>query len=338
MIYLLFGENKYQIRNRVEKIKNNFLKNGGDLINLAILDGKTLNFEEFQAQAIAPGFFFPARMTQSGLPARTSQSGWQERLFIINNLISQGKKEIQEKIKGLLSKDFPSHLIFLEEEKISPQNILFKKIKEIGKVEEFVSLKGENLKRWIIEKIKEKGLKIQKSALELVLVSLGNNLFQLENEIEKLSLYLQEKNKNIIENEDIKILSAVTFNANIFELIDAIAERKTPKAMELLIKFLEQGEDPLSILGMINYQFKNLLMIKSLLKINLTYEQIIQKTGLHPFVVKKTIQGVANFQEEELKEIYKKLLNIDFAIKTGKISGELGLQILVFSLCEKISI
>jgi len=318
MLYLIHGDDNYQILQELENIKKELLGKEQDL-NIVWQEGSILDPDEFQNQILQIGLFAP------------------KQLFIIKNLATKGKKEIQKKVAEIINNlsEFAQHIIFVEQETVSPENPIFKVVKEKGKIKELKLLHGESLRKWILEKIKEKGIKIKVDALDLLMVLVGNNLFEMENEIEKLYLYCQEKEKQIIEKEDVENLCGWYFDVNIFQLVDAVGERNAKKTITTLLKLLDQGEDPLSILGMLGYQFKNLLIVKSLVKRDLSEKEIIQKTGLHPFVVKKTINQASYFAEEELKEIYKNLLNIDLEIKTGVVSPQLALQIFLISLSQK---
>ena len=59
---------------------------------------------------------------------------------------------------------------------------------------------------------------------------------------------------------------------------------------------------------------------------------IAKKSGLHPFVVKKTYYAVQQFTFKELQEIYQKIFKIDLEIKTGKIEPATALDLLVSEL------
>jgi DNA polymerase-3 subunit delta len=83
---------------------------------------------------------------------------------------------------------------------------------------------------------------------------------------------------------------------------------------------------------MIAYQFRNLLLVKELAERRLMYNSIVKKSGLHPFVVKKSYFNCSKFSFDELKNIYKKIFQIDLDIKTGKIEPETALDLFVTSI------
>ena len=67
-------------------------------------------------------------------------------------------------------------------------------------------------------------------------------------------------------------------------------------------------------------------MIKNASKENFFSYRLV---GLHPYVIKKSFFLCRKFEESELKKIYKKIFQIDFDIKTGKIDPQMALDLLV---------
>jgi len=148
----------------------------------------------------------------------------------------------------------------------------------------------------------------------------------MNNEILKLVNY---KNRKTINKEDIEFLIKSKIETDIFKTIDALAEKNKKQALNLLHKHLEKGDSPLYLISMINYQFRNLLIIKDLIEKAKPYNVISKTSGLHPFVVKKSYSQSQKFSFQELKKIYQKIFQIDFQIKTGRIQPEAGLDLLI---------
>jgi DNA polymerase-3 subunit delta len=99
-----------------------------------------------------------------------------------------------------------------------------------------------------------------------------------------------------------------------------------------LYQHLEEGENEIYLITMFIRQFRNLLLVKSLAEKGVLNYELAKKTGLHPFVAKKTSDQARNFSAEGLKKIYTKLLDMDISIKTGKITAKMALDMLVMSV------
>jgi DNA polymerase III delta subunit len=62
------------------------------------------------------------------------------------------------------------------------------------------------------------------------------------------------------------------------------------------------------------------------------FYQIQKISKIHPFVIKKNFLLAKNFSINELKKIYKKILEIDFLIKTGKVDPQTGIEIFLMKI------
>ena len=136
-------------------------------------------------------------------------------------------------------------------------------------------------------------------------------------------------NARVIEVKDVELLVKPKIETDIFKTIDAIASKNKKQALELLHKHLEKGDSPLYLLTMINFQFRNLLIIKDLIRKGRPFYTFQKATSLHPYVVKKSYSQTQRFTIEELKKIYLKIFQVDLAVKTGKAEPETALDLLI---------
>jgi len=167
---------------------------------------------------------------------------------------------------------------------------------------------------------------IEPQGVEILINFAGNNLWQLSNEIKKLVFF---KRNQKIEIKDVEFLVRPKIETDIFKTIDAIAVKNKKRALELIHKHLEKGDSPLYLFSMINFQFRNLLIIKDLIDQHKTHNTILSETKLHPFIIKKSYLQIKKFDLGELKKIYQKIFQVDLAIKTGKVEPETALDMLV---------
>jgi DNA polymerase III delta subunit len=142
----------------------------------------------------------------------------------------------------------------------------------------------------------------------------------------------------LINVEDVELMVGPSVNLNIFELVDAIADKNQRRALRVLYNHLESGVDPHYIFSMIVYQFRNLLKVKELVKNALPYTGIVKKTGLHPYVVKKAFEQCNRFSLEELKRLFNQLARLDIETKSGRIDIAEGLYQFIFSLSPSSSL
>jgi DNA polymerase-3 subunit delta len=190
-------------------------------------------------------------------------------------------------------------------------------------------LEGKRLEKWAKKEIEKWGANIESKALQKLINFVGNDLWQLSNEIKKLTSFKGKEKKSRISIKEVKLLVKPKIEANIFKTINLIASQRKKEALELIKKHLEKGDSYSYLLSMISFQFRNLLIIRDLIDKQKPYYLVLKETGLHPYVVKKSYPLAKKFKTSELKKIYQKLFEVDLSIKTGKVEPRAALELLI---------
>ncbi len=129
---------------------------------------------------------------------------------------------------------------------------------------------------------------------------------------------VREDKKISITKKVVNELLAREAEDNIFGFIDALAAKNKRMAFLTLEEEFRAGAAELAILGAIVRQVRILLQIKSMTG-SLQKDAVAKQLAIHPYVAQKSLQQVKNFQLNELKNIYRRLLEIDMAIKTSSV-------------------
>jgi DNA polymerase-3 subunit delta len=316
MIIFLYGEDEFRSLEKLNEIRNKFLEknsSGSGLSSFDFEEEKETKLSDIKKAFGSKGLFF------------------EKQLIVIKNLMASVKKdfisEVVEFLKSTknISEDKDLVVIFWEKGKTNEKNELFKFLKAGAKSQKFELLSGVKLSGWINSELKKENDKVTISpkAVEKLSAYCQGKLIVIQNEIKKLSNY---KNEGIIDENDIELLVKEKINSNIFEAIEAISSGNKKLALKLLHDQLRKGEDPIYILMMYVYQFRNFLKVSEYTERGERngYE-IAKKAGLHPFVVQKILGQIHGFSPERLKKIYKKLQIIDEKVKTGK--GEVKVEL-----------
>lgn len=318
MILLIFGEENFLSLQKLKNIKEKFASKDLENSNINELEVKSFSFAEFSKLSSSAPFLS------------------EKRLIILKNILtSKINNGDEEKTIEYLSKIPESSVVIFYEDSNSIDNrrLLVKKVKNLAKKSwEFKKLTNQEAENWVKKELASKEGTITSPAFSKLLAFVGNNLWQLDKEIDKLVTY---KNKKRIEEDDIEKLVSANLNTSVFELIDNIGEKNLGKSLKFLNNLIEQGEEVLYLLGMVIYQLRNLILIKDLALKNLPKSEIIKITKKHPYVVTKTLSQSKNFSPEELDNIYKRIFETELKIKTGRMEPKTALNLLVTKLCTK---
>ena len=308
MIYFIYGEDSYRAKEKLQEIVDHYKSVHKSGLNLVQVDvkGKDLKdiFDNFKITSMFD----------------------EKKLIILKDIFLNKKfsEDFLEEIETLKnSKDI---IVVFEKNEVDQRTKLFKLLIKNAKCQEFSLLDNRGLKNWFKKESEKYELKIDPMAEATLLLFVGNNLWQLENEIKKLVNFKPDK---LIKKEDIILQVKPKIENDIFKTIDAISQKDKKQSLSFLHKHLDDGDNSLYLLSMIAYQFRNLLIIKEMIDNGLSYETIQKKSGLNPFVVRKTYYLCNQFSYLELKKIYQKIFQVDSNIKTGKIDAETALDLLV---------
>lgn len=322
MILFLFGPDTFRSKRKLQEIIKEYRLKHKSGLNFAQVEAREENsFEELKKRIETASMF------------------QETKLIVFKNALSL-PKDGQEKIKNYLKENHFAEkkevtLIFFEEGEVKKISSLYKfLIEKSFKEQEFKKLPPAKLKLLIQKEAKILKGEIEPKAIEKIIFFFGDDLWQIDQELKKLIAF---KNREKITEKDVETLCKENLDPNIFETIEAISRKNKKKALQLLSGHLETGENALKILSTIVYQFRTLIKIKSLVEnSSFTYWQFSYQAskilGLHPFVIKKTLPIAQNFSMEELKNIYQKLLELDYQIKTGKIDPKIGIEMFVMTL------
>jgi DNA polymerase-3 subunit delta len=304
MIIFLYGPDTFRSRLKLKEIIASYRKVHQSGLNLKYFEGQHLTLKRIKDEL------------------RQTTMFKEKKLMVLNNVFSnsQFKKEFSKERKFLNNTEHI--LVFYEQEKTDKRSALFSFLKKKGKCQEFKALESPELRNWIKKQTEALGATIEQGALDKLINYVGNDLWQMMNEIRKLTSF---KAHGTITSKDVELLVKAKVESDIFRTIDAIASKDKKRALKLLKDHLIGGDHPLYLFTMINFQFRNLLMVKDLEERGLPLFDL----PLHPFVVKKSRQLCDKFEFSELKKIYQKIFEVDQKVKTGKITPEVALDLLI---------
>ena len=311
MIIFLYGADTFRARQKLNEITEHYKKIHKSGLNLRFWDLEEKNLKDLKDETQTISMFAEKKL--SVLRNASANKNFQEE-FLENQKYFLNSKDI---------------FLFLEEKK-PEDNPFFKFLKNKAKTQEFELLDGIKLKTWIKKEFEKYGAKVEPLALEKLIEFVGNDLWQMENEIKKLVNF--KKRAGIVKEEDVEVLVKSKIETAIFDTVDAIAQRDKKRAVELIHKHLENGDSPLYLLSMINFQFRNLLIIKDLIEKGRPYYALQKITKLHPFVIKKSYSQATRFNLPELKKIYRRIFQADLDIKTGKLEPQTALDLFIAAI------
>lgn len=294
MIYLLYGEEKYDINIKLEKIKKDF----GDLevgLNLFYLDKD--NMDELKSLVEGITFF------------------GSKKLIII--------KDTKLKFNVELLKNLDEDItVVIIEDNVDKRTSDYKTISKIAECLEFKFLDEAKVKDYIIQILKKYGISISITDAEYMAQMCGTQKSNIINELNKLVIYLD--NEKSVTKEVIDKVCSKTLNAKIFDVLSNIVNKNKEVAIRELEDLLNQKEPIVKIYIMLYKQVKQMYMIKYLKQ--KSNPNIVQELGIHPFVFKNLSRSADNYTLKQLQNILHEFDIYDEKTKNGEMDFEIGLK------------
>ena len=304
-IYLLYGEEAFLKNSYKNRLKEAII--GDDTMNFARFEGKGLDVDELIRLADTMPFFA-------------------ERRLILVEDSGFFKSASDALVQYLPSMPDTTILLFVETE-VDKRNRLYKKVKDMGYAAELNRQDSAQLARWAGGILTREQKKITKHTMELFLSMAGDDMENIRMELEKLISYTM--GKVVITDDDVKAVCTVQVTNRIFDMVSAIVNRQTRKAMDLYEDLLTLKEPPMRILFLIARQFNQILQVKELMAKGMDKGSIASRLKMQPFVVGKTMPQARQFSREQILECVKLCVEAEEAVKSGRLQDRLAVELLI---------
>ena len=218
-------------------------------------------------------------------------------------------------------------LLLLSDGPLSANNPLLRALGALCTVEEQTAPRGEQLARWIKETAEARGAAIGPAAIRQMADLVGGDLWTLDQELEKLSLYAAGRE---IAESDVRLMVSQVREASIFEAVDAMIEGRPQVALRLLAQLRDDGREPLYVIAMVERQLRLLALARDSMERRVPQNELKRTLGTSSdFVVRKTMEQARRHSREDIAWRYDRLLEADLSIKQGRVDADLALELLV---------
>ena len=331
MLYILYGEDDFSLRQALEKIKADLGDQAALATNTTLLEGSQLTVDQLRMAAETVPFLADNRLVViDGLLARYEPKAKSGRRKKASD--KPAPRSDYKPFSDYLSKVPETAVVVLVDGEIKGNNPLLGELRDKARVMSFSPLQKERLREWMQKRVAERGGAIAPSAMVLLEKLVGGNLWVMASEIDKLVSFTAGR---LIEEEDVRQVVSSFQEASVFDLIDVICEFRAGKAEELLQQLLGRGASPSYLLVMLTRQVRGMLRVKELRGQRKPMGEMMRLLEMGEYALRRTLEQSSRYSPERLKEVYHRLLETDLAIKRGRYNAELALNILVAELCQR---
>ena len=200
---------------------------------------------------------------------------------------------------------------------------------------EFAPLAEQELAGWARKEFEKADAEIDPVTLRDFVSRIGPDLRRMTNEVKKVATAaLPEKR---ISGDLIQALVPNVREVDHFSLTDAIVAGRRGPAMTMLAKALDDGTEPLQLLGLLSYNYRRLLMAKDMMDRGVDRREVANVVKLRFNNQEPFLAAARRVELSKLATAVKKLAQTDLAIKTsiggsGPAGARLQLEMLVCEL------
>ena len=295
-LFLILGEDKKIVDFSLFNILNNI---DYDDNNKIIYDMNLNSFMDVMEEASMVSLFSPIKV------------------IIVNNFVLDNltEDELDYLEKFVNSKNSDVYIILISD-KIDARKKSYKLFKDNFSIIEADKSNDSDLSKYIVDRIKDNGYKIDNYNVEYLLSKIGADINNINNELDKLFIYKSD-DKNI-NREDIDLLVFNNIDNVIYEFTNAILDNDMDKVKLMYDKFMLDNVGVDYLISTIASSLRVSLIIKLLNNKNMTNSEIAKVIGKKEFFVKKSLDRLYRYTVNDLENFIVNLAIIDRNLKNGK--------------------
>ncbi len=235
-----------------------------------------------------------------------------------------------------LERPSASGVLVIDATKVDGRTRLPGTVRSMGMLIDCPRINEDRLPGWAKSEVAKRGRRISDAAVSLLVDEVGNNLFALSTEIDKLITYLGERDR--IEPTDVGRLTGHTRSWIIWALTDALGRRDVKAALRILEDLLREGSRPEALIGMLNWQITRLWRGRCLLDKGGTRRDVAAELRAGGKFLGALIEQIGRFTQDHLARISRMLLEVDIALKSTMASEKAVLERFLVEACGATSV
>ena len=196
-------------------------------------------------------------------------------------------------------------------------------------VVDFSPIKDAEAKNWCKGRLKELKTSADEQVLNELIRLVGTDVQTLSTELDKLSAAAIDTKK--ITHELVDDLIGRSRELSNFELTDHLIANNRKRALETLYRLLDDGAEPVMLVGLIASNYHRLALGKYLLTRG-GREEVFRNINLPPFKRDSYITSLQRADSAKIACGIQLIAAVDLAIKTSQATPRLQLEMLVCEL------
>ena len=248
------------------------------------------------------------------------------------------KEDYEEILTRYLKRPAETSVLIFVADELDKRRKMSKLLIENSVAVEFAALEDADLRKWIRDKVRELNADVDERAVNHLIGLIGADVRNITSEVEKLAVAaLPDK---LITYELVESLVPNSREISNFDLTDHLLAKNKTRALHTLKKILDDGAEPLMLLGLIASNFHRLFLAKEMMNQGVERKEVARIMRL-PYGKQEDFLATARRTDAtQFSRIIQRIAEADIAIKTSKggggiVGSRLQIEMLV---CELVSL
>ena len=240
----------------------------------------------------------------------------------------------EEALMRYLARPVESSVVIFVADELDKRRKLSKTLLDACSAIEFASLTDTELADWAKKRLKDLKVQTDERTLHQIVALVGSDVRTLSNELEKLAT--AALGSGLITMEMVDTLVGRSRELSNFELADHLIARNRQRALQTLQRLLDDGAEPVMLIGLIGSNYRRLALAKELMSKGAANQEVYRQVGI--FGRREEFLATARRADARaLARSIERIAAADLAIKTSLSGGgpqgsRLQLELLICEL------
>lgn len=314
---VIYGEEKLLMENKIKALKKQYHIRDEDMNMMTYWCDET-PMKDIIEDALTPPFLTEYKMVVMKNP-----------LFFTTQKQKNVSDEDVKILMDYLNHDNPStvFIIYHDQKNFDERKKIVKELRKKVKFFDYFKVDYQQIYKTTHQAFLKRNCQIDDDALELFLSRMSDDLLEISQEVNKLSLYSKHITKEVIDKLVVKRLEE-----NVFELTKAILNKEMKKSIQIYQDLKMNNEEPIKLIVLIANSLRLLYQVKLLDRKGYNDREIGKMLHLNPYRLKYVRQDGKDFEIPDLLKKLNELSELDVAIKTGKVDRFKGLELFLLRI------
>lgn len=251
----------------------------------------------------------------------------EKKVIVISNiesLTTEGNEKDIEHFFKYFKDSLDTILVIVTARKL---NNIKKITKELKKNLEYISL-STNAADFAKKELQ--GYTLENGVVKAIVDYTLEDIGRIHQECEKLKLYRADTKRISLSDVDELVIKKLGDSRDLtFEFVRVLASKDKKRALEKYHELEEYSIDAIPLIGLLASQFLIMYQVKILEKRTNLNQEIADILGEKPYRIQKTRELTRYYSVEELRNMLKKLADMDLKIKSSDVDGQFLIELFI---------